>query len=189
MATQLMNQLREVQNVIIWRRTIYTNLKGSRFVSRSHWRCQPLKRENRGSRLRCTERHVSWEQNHLSRIPVRFVSRFSKVRIWSAPCAKNRIQHTHDVRSYRGGTIMVWPGILLGTDLVLLDGFLWAEDFNRNVSKTVVAWYRFRYPESWEMSWSTTGKCFSKNFFRAGNTFWTEISCFKVFNSVAWQLH
>jgi len=104
---------------------------------------------NRASRLVWAQEHVTWEQNEWQNVLFTDESRFGlypdsrRVRVWRAPGTRNRIHHTQEVHSYRGGTIMVWAGISLGsrTELVLLDRFVSAERYVRNVLEPLVLPY------------------------------------------------
>lgn len=145
-ATELKSRLQAVHNVTVHSQTIRRRLREVNLHSRRPLRVPPLTRGNRGHRVNWAREHLNWTREQWSTILFSDESRFGlrpdtrRLRVWRQPGNAARLQHAQEVHSYRGGTVMIWAGIMLGrkTDLVFLDQFLNAEQYIQNILEPVV---------------------------------------------------
>ena len=63
-----------------------------------------------------------------------------RIRVWRQPGAEHRLRNVQEVRTFQGGTIMVWGGIILGgrTDLVFLERTINANDYIDFILRPIV---------------------------------------------------
>ncbi|GBM84008.1 hypothetical protein AVEN_110138-1 [Araneus ventricosus] len=87
--------------------------------------CVPLSVHSRGARLKWCRQHVNWTVSDWGNVIFTDESRFAlqsddkSVRVWREQGTRNRPENITEHHAFRGGSIMVWAGILLGyrTDL------------------------------------------------------------------------
>lgn len=145
-ATELQSRLQATHNVLVHGQTIRRRLREANLHCRRPLRVPPRTVGNRGHRVTWAQEHSGWTQEQWSTVLFTDESRFGfrpdtrRLRVWRPPGNVARLQHAQDVHSYRGGTIMVWAGIMLGrkTDLVFLNQFLNAERYIQTVLEPIL---------------------------------------------------
>lgn len=136
-APELVTELQRAHNVTVGRDTIRNRLHEANLRSRRPLRCPPLSRGNRAARLDWCQNYQNWDENDWATVLFTDESRFGfhpdsrRTRVWRRSGNAERLRHVQEVHSYRGGTVMVWGGIMVGgrTELVFPDGFLTAQQY------------------------------------------------------------
>ena len=121
---------------IVSDQTVRNRLHEASLFSRRPLRVPALRRNNRAARLTWAQDHVNWGHEEWANVMFSDESRFSfhpdgrRIRVWRQPGSAERLHHVQEVHSYRGGTVMVWAGVMMDrrTQLVFLE-----ENMNHNV--------------------------------------------------------
>ena len=114
-------------NLTVSDRTIRNRLLEVQLWSRRPLRVPPLTRGNCAARDIWAREPLAWIDEQWGHILFTDESRFGlhpdsrRIRVWKQPGAEHRLRNVQEVRTFQGGTIMVWGGIALGerTDLIL----------------------------------------------------------------------
>ncbi|KFM60382.1 Transposable element Tcb1 transposase, partial [Stegodyphus mimosarum] len=111
--------------------------------------CVPLSVQSRGPGLQWCREHANWNVSDWCNVMFTDESRFAlepddkRIRIWRER-TRNQSQNITEYLSFRGGNIMVWPGISLGyrTDLhIFKRGSLTAVRYRYEVLEPIVRLY------------------------------------------------
>lgn len=137
--------LREATGVQLSIETIRKRLLEDGTVSRRLLRRVPLTREDKRARLEWARQHVNWGEEWRS---VFFtdesrVSRFSddrRVRVWTRRRVKRHRRTVQEVYPYKGGSVMVWGGILFAgrSDLYICERTMTAPEYVNNIINNIV---------------------------------------------------
>ena len=130
-------RLLQTNRVSVHAQTIRNRLHEANLRSRSPIRFPALRRGNRGLRLQWTQQYGQWSQEQWASVPFTDESRFGlkpdlcRQRIWRLPGNCERLHQVQVVHNFRGGSVMVWAGVILGgkTDLVCIQGSLTARAY------------------------------------------------------------
>ncbi|KAJ4429967.1 hypothetical protein ANN_22171 [Periplaneta americana] len=77
-----------------------------------------LHRNNHTANLTLSHEHVNWGNKEWSHVMFSDEPKFSfwpdgkHIRVWHQPGSAARLHHVQEVHSYRGGSIMVWIGVM-----------------------------------------------------------------------------
>lgn len=155
-ASQLRSELQNVHDITVTAQTIRNRLHENTLHSRRPIRVPVLSRGNRTTRLRWAEEHQNWQEQDWAHILFTDESRFGlrpdsrRIRVWRRPGNASRLETIHEVDRYQGGTLMIWAGVSLGfrTDLVLVEGFLTANQYRDNILEPIVRPHAARIGEN-----------------------------------------
>lgn len=145
-APELVTELQRAHNIIVSRDTVRNRLHEATLHSRRPLRCPPLSRGNRGARLDWCRDFQNWDENDWATVLFTDESRFGfhpdsrRTRVWRRSGNMERLRHVQEVHTYRGGTVMVCGGIMIGgrTELIFPDGFLTAQQYLDNILQSIV---------------------------------------------------
>lgn len=145
-ARQLVASLSTTHSVTVSDQTIRNRLHESGLHSRRPLRCPALRRGNRARRVEWCELHQNWDSEQWSNVLFTDESRFGfhsdsrRTRVWRRSGNSERLRSVQEVHSYRGGTVMIWAGIMIGgrTSLVFPEGNLNAAGYVREILEPVV---------------------------------------------------
>lgn len=135
-ARQVVSVLQGTHGILVSDQTVRNRLHEASLFSRRPLRVPALRRNNRAARLTWAQDHVNWGHEEWANVMFSDESRFSfhpdgrRIRVWRQPGSAERLHHVQEVHSYRGGTVMVWAGVMMDrrTQLVFLE-----ENMNHNV--------------------------------------------------------
>lgn len=145
-APELVTELQRAHNIIVGRDTVRNRLHEANLHSRRPLRCPPLSIGNRTARLHWCQEYQNWDANSWATVLFTDESRFGfhpdsrRTRVWRRSGNVERLRHVQEVHTYRGGTVIVWGGIIIGgrTDLIFPNGFLTAQQYLDSVVQPIV---------------------------------------------------
>lgn len=120
-ASELSRDLAAATGTSVSRFTVYRRLAEGHLYARRPARCVPLTPQQRRARLNWSREHHAWTPEQWRHVLFTDESRFSltsdsrRVFIWREPGTRFRPANMTAVDQYRGGGIMVWGGIILGS--------------------------------------------------------------------------
>ena len=128
-ARELSEELLNIHGVSVSDQTVRNRLHKAGLHSRGPIRVPALRQGNRAARLAWAEEHAGWGEAEWANILFTDESRFGfrpdsrRERVWRTTGALERTRHFQEVHNYRGGSVMIWSGIILHhkTDLVCIE--------------------------------------------------------------------
>jgi hypothetical protein len=148
--------------------TIRNRLHEVGLRARRPLRCPALRIGNRARRLAWAREHVGWNPQQWSTVLFTDESRFGihpdirRLRFWRTPVRQSRLNSIQEIHFYQGDTGMVWARICTGdkTDLVIVNGFLNANQYVENIVLPVVVPFAHRVRENFTLTLFT--RCSSR---------------------------
>lgn len=143
-AREIVSHLPNLDGVTVSDQTVRNRLREAGLHSRRPITVPALRRGNRDRRLQWAQEHVNWIEPQWDNVIFTDESTFGfwpdSRRVWRGKGELERIRHFQEAHMYRGGSVMVWGGIILHhkTDLVCIDRTMTQDRYIEQVLEPVV---------------------------------------------------
>ena len=118
-ARPLASDLTASTGTVVSRQTVYRRLQQGGLYCRRPAVCVPLTRDQKRRRREWSQQHVNWTDEQWTNVLFTDESRFClqsdsrRIRIWRESGTRFRPSNILERDSYRGGSVMVWAGIMI----------------------------------------------------------------------------